>query len=217
MRNFKDIIKSNLLTGLLFTIPAVLTFFLLSFVISGTDKALTPAVTYFARFAGITLPDNFSVPGLGFAVIFLLIFLVGLGATNFFGKKIVAAGDLLVNNIPFVRTIYVSIKKIVTTISQTQTPSFKQVVLLDYPRPGLKGIGIVSCDTQGEVAQCFQEKMVNVFVPTTPNPTTGFLVMLPREQVIPLNVPVNDGFKMIVSVGMFNPAATGKEKGVGGI
>ncbi|MFQ5673220.1 MAG: DUF502 domain-containing protein [Nitrospinales bacterium] len=210
MRGFKAFVKKNFLTGLLFTVPAALTFFLLSFAVSGTDRALAPLVIRLAGAVGIVLPERFGVPGLGFAVIFLLIFLVGLGATNFLGKKLVAAGDLLVNQIPFVRTIYVSIKKIVTTISQTKTLSFQQVVLLDYPRPGLKGIGIVSCDTGGEIAHRLQENMVSVFVPTTPNPTTGFLVMLPRERVIPLDIPVNDGLKMIVSVGMFNPSVAEK-------
>ena len=116
--------------------------------------------------------------------------------------------------IPFVRTVYTSIKKIVDTVSQTQTPSFKKVILLDYPRLGLKSIGIVCCDTQGEILGCFKEEMINVFVPTTPNPTTGFLVMLPKERIIPMNLNVNDGFKMIISVGMFNPLGKGERKNV---
>lgn len=210
MSGFKPFVKKNFLTGLLFTVPTALTFFLLSFAVSGTDRALAPLLARLAGAAGIAAPERFSIPGLGFAVIFLLIFLVGLSATNFLGKKLVAAGDRLVNRIPFVRTIYVAIKKIVTTVSQTQTLSFQQVALLDYPRPGLRGVGIVSCDTGGEIAQRLRQDMVSVFVPTTPNPTTGFLVMLPREQIIPLSIPVNDGFKMIVSVGMFNPPAAEK-------
>ena len=190
--------------------PAVLTLFLLSFVISGTDQLLAPVIIRMVQFTGIILPDNFSIPGLGFTVIVLLIFLIGLVTTNFFGRKVVASGDFLLNKIPLVRTIYISIKKIVETVSQTQTPSFKEVVLLDYPRPGLKGIGVVSCDTKEEIAECFKEKMVNVFVPTTPNPTTGFLVMVPKEKVIRLDMPINDSFKMIFSVGLFNPMTIGK-------
>lgn len=210
MHRLKTVIKKNILAGLLITIPAGLTFFLLSFVNSKVDQALSPVIIETARFAGIPLPQNFSLPGLGLVVIVLLIFLVGLATTNFLGKKIVAAGDFLLYKIPFVRTIYISIKKIVETFSQTGAPTFKKALLLEYPRPGLRTLGIICCDTKGEIASRRPEDLVTVFVPTTPNPTSGYTIMVPREQITPLNMPIDDGLKMIISLGMFNPKEKGK-------
>jgi uncharacterized membrane protein len=134
----------------------------------------------------------------------------GLFATNWFGKKVVRFGDIIVKNIPIVRSIYLSIKKIVGTISETGAPKFQKAVVLDYPREGLKSLGIICCDAHGETQSKLGGDLVNVFVPTTPNPTSGFTVILPKEKVIPMDFPVDQGLKMIVSVGMYNPGVTEK-------
>ncbi|MFQ5717179.1 MAG: DUF502 domain-containing protein [Nitrospinales bacterium] len=209
MQRLKAALKKNIAAGLLIMLPACLTFFLLAFVISGTDEALAPVVSELIRFSGIPLPHDFHLPGLGFMIIFLLIFLVGLSATNFVGRRVVAAGDFILNKTPFVRMIYISVKKIMETLSQSQTVSFKKVAIIDYPRPGMKVMGVVCCDTQGEVQSCFREDMINVLIPTAPNPASGFLVMAPRKSVIPLDMPVNDGIKILVSLGTFDMKGKG--------
>lgn len=212
MQRLKAILKKNIAAGLLLMLPACLTFFLLAFVISGVDEALAPVVSALIRFSGIPLPHDFYLPGLGFMIIFLLIFLVGLSVANFVGRKIVAAGDFILNKTPFVRMIYIAIKKIVATISQSKTISFEKVAILDYPRPGMKVMGVVCCDTEGEIKSCFQEDMINVLIPTAPNPASGFLVMAPRRSVIPLDMPVNDGIKILISLGTFDTKRKGESQ-----
>ncbi len=149
--------------------------------------------------------EQYPVPGIGFLFLVLFIVLVGLLATNFFGKKLFNFGELILHNIPFVRVIYVSIKKVVDTISQARTPTFEKMVLVTYPRLGLKVLGIVACDTQGTVLDKVENDSVNVFVPTSPNPTTGFLLVVPRREIDFLEMSVEDGLKMIISFGLVSP------------
>ncbi len=109
------------------------------------------------------------------------------------------------HKIPFVRVIYVSIKKVVDMVSQSQTQTFEKMALITYPRSSLKTLGIVACDTQGIVLDKVGESSVNVFVPTSPNPTTGFLVIVPISEVHFLEMTVEEGLKMIISFGLVAP------------
>ena len=200
---FKKAIKKNLIAGLLVTIPAALTYMILSFVITRVDKGMKPVVTGILGPQNIKLMEEWHIPGMGFVFLVLFIIAVGLVGTNFIGKKIVAMGEKLLHKIPVVRVIYTSIKKVVDTVSLTETPSFQKMVLITYPREPLKTLGIVCCDTPEGITE--GEKMLNVFVPTSPNPTTGFLFMLPEKDTQPLKMSVEEGLKMIISFGMTNP------------
>ena len=195
--------KKNLIAGLLVTIPAALTYMILSFVITRDDKGMKPVVTGILGPQNIKLMEEWHIPGMGFVFLVLFIIAVGLLGTNFIGKKIVAMGEKLLHKIPVVRVIYTSIKKVVDTVSLTETPSFQKMVLITYPREPLKTLGIVCCDTPEGITK--GEKMLNVFVPTSPNPTTGFLFMLPEKDTQPLKMSVEEGLKMIISFGMTNP------------
>ena len=195
--------KKNLIAGLLVTIPAALTFMILSFVITRVDKGMKPVITGILGPQNIKLMEEWHIPGMGFVFLVLFIIAVGLVGTNFIGKKIVAMGEKLLHKIPVVRVIYTSIKKVVDTVSLTETPSFQKMVLITYPREPLKTLGIVCCDTPEGITK--GEKMLNVFVPTSPNPTTGFLFMLPEKDTQPLKMSVEEGLKMIISFGMTNP------------
>ena len=195
--------KKNLIAGLLVTIPAALTYMILSFVITRVDKGMKPVVTGILGPQNIKLMEEWHIPGMGFVFLVLFIIAVGLVGTNFIGKKIVAMGEKLLHKIPVVRVIYTSIKKVVDTVSLTETPSFQKMVLITYPREPLKTLGIVCCDTPEGITK--GEKMLNVFVPTSPNPTTGFLFMLPEKDTQPLKMSVEEGLKMIISFGMTNP------------
>ena len=195
--------KKNLIAGLLVTIPAALTYMILSFVITRVDKGMKPVITGILGPQNIKLMEEWHIPGMGFVFLVLFIIAVGLVGTNFIGKKIVAMGEKLLHKIPVVRVIYTSIKKVVDTVSLTETPSFQKMVLITYPREPLKTLGIVCCDTPEGITN--GEKMLNVFVPTSPNPTTGFLFMLPEKDTQPLKMSVEEGLKMIISFGMTNP------------
>lgn len=202
---FKKALKKNLIAGLLVTIPAALTYMILSFVITRVDRAMKPVMTGILGPENINLMEEWHIPGMGF--LFLAIFIIGVGlvGTNIIGKKVVAMGEKLLHKIPVVRVIYTSIKKVVDTLSLTETPSFQKMVLITYPREPLKTLGIVCCDTPEGISG--DEKMLNIFVPTSPNPTTGFLFMLPEKDTQPLEMSVEEGLKMIISFGMTHPEA----------
>ncbi|MZG54244.1 MAG: DUF502 domain-containing protein [Nitrospinae bacterium] len=202
---FKKALKKNLIAGLLVTIPAALTYMILSFVITRVDRAMKPVMTGILGPENINLMEEWHIPGMGF--LFLAIFIIGVGlvGTNIIGKKVVAMGEKLLHKIPVVRVIYTSIKKVVDTLSLTETPSFQKMVLITYPREPLKTLGIVCCDTPEGISG--DAKMLNIFVPTSPNPTTGFLFMLPEKDTQPLEMSVEEGLKMIISFGMTHPEA----------
>ncbi|MEC7785731.1 MAG: DUF502 domain-containing protein, partial [Nitrospinota bacterium] len=144
---FKKALKKNLIAGLLVTIPAALTYMILSFVITRVDRSMKPVVIGVLGPQNIKLMEEWHIPGMGFVFLVLFIIAVGLVGTNFIGKKIVAMGEKLHHKIPVVRVIYTSIKKVVDTVSLTETPSFQKMVLITYPREPLKTLGIVCCDT----------------------------------------------------------------------
>jgi uncharacterized membrane protein len=200
---FKKALKKNLIAGLLVTVPVALTYMILSFVITRVDKAMEPVIVRVLGPQILKLMDEWHIPGMGFLFLAIFIIAVGFVGTNFIGKKVVALGERFLHKIPVVRVIYTSIKKVVDTVSLTETPTFEKMVLITYPREPLKTLGIVCCDTPEAITD--GEKMLNVFVPTSPNPTTGFLFMLPAKEAQPLKMSVEEGLKMIVSFGMTHP------------
>ena len=202
---FKKALKKNLIAGLLVTVPAALTYMILSFVITRVDKAMEPIIVGILGPQNLRLMDEWHIPGMGFLFLAIFIFAVGFVGTNFIGKKLVALGEKVLHKIPVVRVIYTSIKKVVDTVSLTDKSTFEKMVLITYPREPLKTLGIVCCDTPGGITD--GEKMLNVFVPTSPNPTTGFLFMLPEKETQPLTMSVEEGLKMIISFGMTHPDA----------
>lgn len=202
---FKKAFKKNLIAGLLVTIPAGLTYMILSFVITRVDRAMDPVIRGIFGIQILQWMKEWHIPGMGFLLLALFIIGVGLFGTNFFGKKIVTMGENFLHQIPVVRVIYTSIKKVIDTISLTDTASFQEMVLITYPREPLKTLGIVCCNTPGDIKNASGDKMLNVFVPTSPNPTTGFLFMVPEKDAIAMDMSVEEGLKMIISFGMTSP------------
>ena len=198
-------IKKNMIAGLLVTVPVAFTYIILEFVITRVDGLMVPIVSKIIGEKGMEIFKAYSVPGMGFLLLILFIFFIGLIATNFFGKKVFEVGELVLHKIPLVRVIYTTIKKVVDMISQSQTPTFEKMVLVTYPRSPLKTIGIVACDTRGTVLKMIGKRSVNVFVPTSPNPTTGFIIHVPVEDVNFLEMTVEEGLKMIISFGVVAP------------
>jgi uncharacterized membrane protein len=205
MQVVRGTIKKNMIAGLLVTVPVAFTYIILEFVITRVDGLMVPIVSKIIGEKGMEIFKAYSVPGMGFLLLVLFIFFIGLIATNFFGKKMFKVGELVLHKIPLVRVIYTTIKKVVDMISQSQTPTFEKMVLVTYPRSPLKTIGIVACDTRGTVLKMIGKRSVNVFVPTSPNPTTGFIIHVPVEDVNFLEMTVEEGLKMIISFGVVAP------------
>lgn len=154
---------------------------------------------------------NISIPGIGFAAGIILIFLVGFIASNLVGRKIIALWDSLFQKIPLTRSIYSSAKQIIEALTLQGKHAFQKVVLLEYPRKGLYVLGFVTGTSEGEFQgrtdETTDETMVHVFVPTTPNPTSGMLLLAPPREVIELEMTIEEGMKIIISGGLVSPPA----------
>jgi uncharacterized membrane protein len=153
---------------------------------------------------------KFYIPGLGIVVLAGLLLLVGMLATNIFGRKLVEAWESLLKRVPVVKTVYQVLKAVVDTFSIHNREQFSRVVLVEFPRKGQYSIAFVTGITKGEIQQITPERLINVYVPTTPNPTSGYFLFVPENEIIPLSMSVEDGMKMIISGGMYTPS-TGEE------
>ena len=195
-------IRSWFLTGILVMTPLLLTIYVAWAFITFVDNLVVPLVPFNYR------PSNylpFSIPGLGLIIVFIFTTFVGLLATGLFGRTLILIWENILNRMPVVRSVYSAIKQILETVMATQSDAFRQAVLVQYPRKDIWAIGFVTGSTKGEVGKRVDKKMVNVFMPTTPNPTSGFLLFFPEEDLIFLNMSVEDALKLVVSGGMVVP------------
>jgi len=195
-------IRSWFLTGILVMTPLILTIYVAWAFITFVDNLVVPLVPFNYR------PSNylpFSIPGLGLIIVFIFTTFVGLLATGLFGRTLIRIWENILNRMPVVRSVYSAIKQILETVMATQSDAFRQAVLVQYPRKDIWAIGFVTGSTKGEVGKRVDKKMVNVFMPTTPNPTSGFLLFFPEEDLIFLNMTVEDALKLVVSGGMVVP------------
>lgn len=151
------------------------------------------------------------IPGLGVVLAVVLVLATGMIVANFLGKRIVVAWEGVLARIPLVRTLYAGIKQIMEAILATDAKSFSKVLLLEYPRKGVWSFAFMTSDSLGEVQEKTTGKVISVFIPTTPNPTSGFVLMVPADDVIELEMSVEDGLKMIISMGVVVPP-WGKDK-----
>ncbi len=146
-----------------------------------------------------------NIPGSGILLIIIVIFLTGVLVTNFIGKRLFEVWERLLNKIPGFRNIYNAIKQISDTVLTSSSDSFKKVLLIEYPRKGLWTVAFQTGNYHGEAEKIIGQKIINVYVPTTPNPTSGFFIMLPKEDVSELNMSVDDALKLIISGGIVTP------------
>ena len=151
---------------------------------------------------GAPIPEGYRIPALGLVITLLIVLAVGWFTTNFFGKRFLHLGERIVEKIPFVRRIYKGSKQVVHSIANADTSAFRKVVLLEFPRKGMLAIGFVTGSTLGEVQALTREDVLNVFVPTMPNPTSGFLVFAPPEELTEVDMSIEDGIKYVVSGGI---------------
>ena len=194
-------IRNVFITGLLITLPIALTYFILQFLFKNLD-ALSPVFTKVLIDFGAPIPEGYRIPALGLVITLLIVLAVGWFTTNFFGKQMINLGESLVEKIPFVRKIYKGSKQVVQSIAHADTTAFRKVVLLEFPRRGMLAIGFVTGSARGEVQEYTREDVLNVFVPTMPNPTSGFLVFAPPEELTEIDMSIEDGIKYVVSGGI---------------
>lgn len=201
-KGIRQHLRSVIGAGLLVIIPIWITFMLLQFLAVRLDGVLGPHVPTIFAYLGYQVKD---VPGLGIIVMVLAIYFVGLFARNFFGRQIVHLADRILGKVPFVRTVYMASKQLLETVALQQKDGFKRVVLIEYPRSGLYVLAFVTSEAKGEVQARTHQDVLNIFVPTTPNPTSGFLIFVPKEDVIPLEMSIEEGIKYVVSGGFVVP------------
>ncbi|HYN39922.1 MAG TPA: DUF502 domain-containing protein, partial [Rhodospirillales bacterium] len=195
-------LRAYFLAGILVTAPIGITIYLAWLLVSFIDARVTALLP--ARFNPETyLP--FAIPGLGVVVVVVALVLIGAFTAGLFGRLLTGFFDAALARMPVLRSVYAALKQLVETVLAQKSGAFRQAVLLEYPRRGIWTIGLLTGVTEGEVQTISGGDVVNVFVPTTPNPTSGFLLFVPRADVVPLAMSVEDALKMIVSGGIVTP------------
>jgi len=197
----KHLIKKYFITGLLIWVPLGITFWILHLLLGTLDETLLVLPKSLR-------PDNlfgFDIPGLGVVLTVAVVFLTGVFATNLFGRSLVKIGETLLTRIPVVKTIYTSVKQVSDTLLSGSGEAFRKALLIEYPRSGVYTIAFLTGQPASVVKSHLESDYVSVYVPTTPNPTSGFFLMLPRNEVIELDMSVDEALKYIISMGVVAP------------
>ena len=189
-------IRNNFIAGVVVLIPIGITIYLTLFIISISSKILPKEIN----------PNHYlpyDIPGVEIIITLILITLIGWLSLSFIGKRMLSLLNSILKRIPILRTIYSALGQMTETF--TKTDNKKNVVLVEYPRKGSWAVGFATRENSGEISDKLKKKLINVFVPTTPNPTSGFLLMYPKEDVIYLDLSFEEASKFIVSAGTSNP------------
>lgn len=201
-------LRGYFLAGILVTAPISITVYLtwgfLKFV-DAKVSAIIPAEYY---------PQT-AVPGLGVLIAFVFFILMGWFAKNFLGRMVIRISEYILDKMPVIRTIYGGVKQIFETVIGTQAQAFREVVMFEFPRKGVWAMGFVTGIARGEVQRLTEDEVVNVFYPTTPNPTSGFLVFVPKKDLVFMQMSVDEAIKMIVSGGILTPPDAGAAQDAG--
>jgi len=197
-----NLLRRYLVAGLLVWLPLGATFFVIRLLVRWMDQSL------------LLLPDRyhpenllgFQIPGLGVVLSLLILILTGLIAANLFGRKLVGLWERLLSRIPLVRSVYSAVKQLVETMFSDNGNAFRKVVLVEFPRRGLWTLAFLTSDEGGPVQEVTGRDVISVYVPTTPNPTGGYFVLVPREDVREIDLSVDEGLRLLLSMGAVNPA-----------
>ncbi|MEP0827546.1 MAG: DUF502 domain-containing protein [bacterium] len=195
-RIIRDILRRQFLAGVLVVVPLILTYVVLRFLFEALDGILSPLLL---KLLGI------HIPGLGILATLLLIFLVGIFTTNVIGSTLVKYWDKLLARTPIIRVFYLAAKQLIEAVTVPNIKAFKEVVMIEYPRKGIFVIGFATTRTRLITADKGEKRLIGVYIPSTPTPMTGAIVFLPEEEVVSLDMPVEDGIKLIVSGGIVAP------------
>jgi uncharacterized membrane protein len=195
-------LRNYLLAGVVVAAPFSITLFIVWQVLRYVDETVIPFIP--VRYNPETyLP--FSLPGIGLLVMLGLLVLIGWLAAGLVGRTVMRTGERLLDRTPIVRGIYGTLKQLFATVLSQSSRTFREVVLVEYPRRGIWSVGFVTGEPSGDIARCHDGELVSVFVPTTPIPAYGFLMFLPREQAVRLDMTVEDGMKLVISGGIVMP------------
>ena len=197
-------LRSYLLAGLVVWLPILVTFGVLRFIVELLDQtmALLPNSYQPDRLLG------FHLPGLGVLLSLLLLIITGLVATNFLGQRFMRWSESILERIPLVRSIYNATKQVIQAIFATNSQAFRKVLLVEYPRKGMWTLAFQTGVGNLEISSHIDAEMLSIFVPTTPNPTSGFLMMVAKSEVIELSMTVDEALKYIISLGVMQPVST---------
>lgn len=196
-------LRAYFFAGILITAPISITFYLAWLFIDMVDRQVTPFI-----------PDrlqHWSVPGVGLLIVVVLLTLIGALTAGFVGRTLTSASESVLVRMPVIRGIYSTVKQIFETVLAQKSNAFREVVMFEYPRRGIWTLGFITGHAMGELQRLTDEELVNVFVPTTPNPTSGFLLFVPRRDLHVLSMTVEEGIKMVVSGGIITPPAPQEE------
>ena len=195
--------KKYLITGLLIWIPVVITLWVLELIVTTMDQTLT------------LIPESFQpryhIPGLGLLLTMVVVYLTGLSASNFLGRRVMQVWEGVLLRIPVVNSIYGGVKQVSDTLFTPGGQAFRKALLVQYPRTGSWTIAFMTGQPGGDVVTHLSGDYVSVYVPTTPNPTSGFFLMMPRADVVELDMSVDDALKYVVSMGVVPPRKNGRK------
>lgn len=214
-KEHKNTVSSRLrgyfLAGIVVTAPISITIYLTYVFFTFVDSRvanIVPQAWYDTYLGGV------AIPGLGIVIALTFFMVVGWFATNFLGRFFIRMYEYVLDRMPIIRNLYSAIKQIFETIMASQSNAFREVVMLEYPRKGVWSMGFVTGKTEGQAQRLTDIETINVFVPTTPNPTSGFLLFVPKNEVHFLDMTVEEGVKMVVSAGIITPPDKGKANDV---
>jgi len=195
LKSILKYLRTIFLAGLLVTVPIIATILALKFLLKSIDGLVG------------SLPEKlfgYHVPGIGVLVTILVVLIMGLLASNYFGKKIIGIGEKLLARIPLINIVYSAAKEFMQAVALPNRMSFKEVVLIEYPSKGRFAFGFVTSRIERRTAQG-SERLANVFIPTSPVVTTGFLIVFPESEIVPINISVEKAIKMLMSGGIVSP------------
>jgi len=201
-------IRNGIITGIIVVLPVAATITFISWVVTGVDSFVLrylPPIWNPKNYIG------FAIPGIGLLMGLVGLWLLGTLASNFIGRSVIGYGERIVARLPVVSNIYGALKQIVNVVAAQKDTAFKEVCLLEYPRPGLWAVGFITSDLKGAPKDHLEAGHVCVFVPTTPNPTSGFLLFSKREDLKILDMTPEEGVKLIISGGMVSSNDEGVE------
>ena len=203
LSQLKKLIRNRLLTGFLVILPIYVTFFVVKFLFGFVGTEFLPILKKFLK-SESSLPDAVLHPiliAVGIFITFVVLYIIGFFASNFLGRKIISFYESIISNTPVIKGIYSSTKQVIHTFSASDGKSFKKVVLVEYPKKGTSVFGFVT----GSITNKVNNTLVSVFIPTTPNPTSGFLIYLSKDDIMDTNLAVEEAIKLIISGGILVP------------
>jgi uncharacterized membrane protein len=194
-------LRTHFLTGLVVLTPIVVTAYVFWQLFFKVDGLLSGLLTKWGFFTFI----GYKIPGIGFVTLVLLIIFIGMLTRNFIGKKLIELSDRIMTRIPIFNRIYTAVQQISQAFLTKKGTVFRRAVLVEYPRKGVYAIGFLTSVSRGEVQERTETEMYNVFLPTTPNPTSGFLLLVPKAEIVPLDMSIEEALKLVISGGTVVP------------